>query len=336
VPEIPPAGSTTPSVAAAAGHDRPDRTTRIMSAVVDRVPSATNPADAVAAVLGVLDVQPSAGPDAEPDVFTGTSYRPPWGRIFGGQVLAQSLVAATKTVEPDRLPHSLHAYFLRPGDPQEPLTFAVERLRDGRSFSARRTHALQGGKPILSMIVSFQLPAAGLDHQVEMPDVPGPDDVPSLEDQFGEIELPSVQELLRSRPVDLRHVEGQIYLAPGPEKAGRQSLWMRAAAPLPDDPGIHTALLAFCSDYSLLESVLRRHGLPWATRGLRTASLDHAMWFHRPARLDDWLLYTQESPSASGARGLALGRIYTRDGVLVASVAQEGMMRIPEESLPHE
>jgi len=334
VPEIPPAGSSTPSFTAASGVDRADRTSRIMSKIVDRVPSATNPGDAVAAVLGVLDVRPSE--TEGPDVFTGTSYRPPWGRIFGGQVLAQSLVAATKTVEPERLAHSLHAYFLRPGDPQEPLTFAVERLRDGRSFSARRTHALQGGKPILSMIVSFQLPAVGLDHQVAMPDVPGPEDVPSLEDQFGEIELPSVQELLRSRPVDLRHVEGQIYLAPGPEKAGRQSLWMRAAAPLPDDPQVHTALLAFVSDYSLLESVLRRHGLPWATRGLRTASLDHAMWFHRPARLDDWLLYTQESPSASGARGLALGRIYTRDGVLVASVAQEGMMRIPEESLPQE
>jgi acyl-CoA thioesterase-2 len=301
-----------------------------MSSHVDRVPTATNPADALKAVLQVLDVQPSG----EDDVFTGTSYRPPWGRIFGGQVLAQSLVAATKTVDPDRVAHSLHAYFLRPGDPDVPLTFSVERLRDGRSFSARRTHALQGGKPILSMIVSFQHPAAGLDHQLEMPVVPPPEDVPSLEDQFGHVEIASVQDLLRSRPVDLRHVEGQIYMQPGPEKTGRQSIWLRAAGPMPDDPRVHTALLAFCSDYSLLESVLRRHGLPWATPGLRTASLDHAMWFHRPARLDEWLLYTQESPSASGARGLALGRIYTRDGVLVASVGQEGMMRLPAESLP--
>ena len=307
-----------------------DRTGRIISRHVDRVPTATNPRDALNAVLEVLDVRPTG----DDDVFTATSYKPPWGRIFGGQVLAQSLVAATKTVVPERIAHSLHAYFLRPGDPDEPLTFSVERLRDGRSFSARRTHALQGGKPILSMIVSFQYPAAGLDHQVEMPDVPPPEDVPSLEDQFGHMEIASVQDLLRSRPVDLRHVEGQIYMHPGPEKVGRQSLWMRAAGPMPDDPRIHAALLAFCSDYSLLESVLRRHGLPWATRGLRTASLDHAMWFHRPGRLDEWLLYTQESPSASGARGLALGRIFTRDGRLVASVAQEGMMRIPEESLP--
>jgi acyl-CoA thioesterase-2 len=301
-----------------------------MSRHVDRVPSATNPADALKAVLGVLDVRPSD----EDDVFTGTSYRPPWGRIFGGQVLAQSLTAATKTVDPERVAHSLHAYFLRPGDPDAPLTFAVERLRDGRSFSARRTHALQGGKPILSMIVSFQIPAAGLDHQLEMPDVPPPEEVPSLEDQFGHVELASVQDLLRSRPVDLRHVEGQIYMQPGPEKTGRQSIWFRTTGPMPDDPNMHTALLTFCSDYSLLESVLRRHGLPWAVPGLRTASLDHAMWFHRPARVDEWLLYTMESPSASGARGLALGRIYTRDGILVASVGQEGMMRIPAESLP--
>jgi acyl-CoA thioesterase-2 len=334
VPENPPAEATADTAAAADAPGLPvgaDRTGRIMSTHIDRVPTATNPADALRAVLAVLDVQPSG----EPDTFTGTSYKPPWGRIFGGQVLAQSLMAATKTVDPERVAHSLHAYFLRPGDPEAPLTFAVERLRDGRSFSARRTHALQGGKPILSMIVSFQLPAVGLDHQVEMPDVPAPEDVPSLEEQFGHLELPSVQDLLRSRPVDLRHVEGHIYMAPAEERAGRQSVWMRAADEMPDDPRLHTALLTFCSDYSLLESVLRRHGLPWATKGLRTASLDHAMWFHRPARLDEWLLYAQESPSASGARGLALGRIYTRDGVLVASVGQEGMMRVPEESLPH-
>jgi acyl-CoA thioesterase-2 len=272
----------------------------------------------------------------EENLFRGVSPEGSWQRVFGGQVIAQALVAAQRTVPAERPVHSLHGYFMRPGDPKVPIVYEVDRIRDGGSFSTRLVAAIQHGEAIFTLTASFQRHEEGLTHQVAMPDVPGPDDVPTLEDQFGEIELPSVQELLRSRPVDLRHVEGQIYLAPGPEKAGRQSLWMRAAAPLPDDPGIHTALLAFCSDYSLLESVLRRHGLPWATRGLRTASLDHAMWFHRPARLDDWLLYTQESPSASGARGLALGRIYTRDGVLVASVAQEGMMRIPEESLPKE
>jgi acyl-CoA thioesterase-2 len=304
------------------------------------VATAGNPVEAVATILRVLDVRPEAAEQAAADGmpgedhFTGTSDRPPWGRIFGGQVLAQSLVAAIRTVPEERPVHSLHAYFLRPGDPDVPLHFSVERLRDGRSFSARRTHAIQAGKPILSMISSFQEPAIGLDHQVEMPDVPGPEELPTMEDRFGHLDVASVQQMLNSRPVDLRHVEGPLYMHPGPEKVAHQAVWMRTTAPLPDDPIILTAMLAFASDYSLLESVIRRHGMAWSTRGMRTASLDHAMWFHRPARLDEWMLYVQESPSASGARGLGMGRLYTRDGVLAASVAQEGMMRIPEEALP--
>jgi acyl-CoA thioesterase-2 len=298
---------------------------------LDGIATATSPEDALAQVLRVLDVQPDP---ERPDSFLGTSYRPPWGRIFGGQVLAQSLVAAARTVdEPamDRPVHSLHAYFLRAGDPAVPITFDVERLRDGRSFSARRTQAVQRGKPILSMISSYQQPSEGLDHQAEMPKVPGPEELPTLEEMFGHIEVPAVQQMLRSRPVDMRFVDGPLFVQPGPEPVAHQSVWFRAAAAMPDESLLHAALLAFASDYTLLESVIRRHGLSWSTARMKTASLDHAMWFHRPARADEWLLYAQESPSASGARGLGVGRIFTADGILVASTAQEGMMRLPRE-----
>jgi acyl-CoA thioesterase-2 len=279
------------------------------------------PREALDRVLAVIDVQPD--PEAGPDWFAGTSCLAPRGRIFGGQVLAQSLMAAAKTVDAGRPVHSLHGYFLRPGDPHEPITFTVERLRDGRSFSARRTHAMQRGVPLLSMISSYQEPAEGLDHQVEMPDVPGPDELPSLAERYGHLEPVS------STPMDLRHVEEPTFLTPGPERVAHQAVWLRAVDKMPDEPLLHTALMAYASDFSLLEPILRRHGLSWATPGLKVASLDHAMWFHRPARMDEWLLYVQESPSASGARGLGLGRLFTADGVLVASIAQEGMLRLP-------
>ena len=295
---------------------------------MDGIGEATDRVDAVKHILGILDLQDAAGPT--PDVFTGSSYRPPWGRVFGGQVLAQALVAAIRTVPEDRPVHSLHAYFLRPGDPDVPIEYAVERLRDGRSFSARRTQASQNGQAILSMISSYQEPAGGLDHQDEMPDVPPPEGILSLEERFGHLDVPQIQTMLRTRPVDLRHVEGPVFLVPGPERMPSQAVWLRTTAPLPDDPVLHTAMMAFSSDYSLLESVLRAHGLAW-TSGLKTASLDHAMWFHRPARIDEWLLYVQHSPSASGGRGLAQGKLVTREGVLVASTAQEGMMRPPRQ-----
>jgi acyl-CoA thioesterase II len=316
-----------PSLPVGAGVPRLQRGVALM----DGIEGAKNPADAVVKVLQVLDVQPD--PDAGEDVFAGFSYRPPWGRIFGGQVLAQSLMAAHKTVGDERKVHSLHAYFLRAGDPEVPIQFAVERLRDGRSFSARRTQAIQNGKAILSMISSFQTPSEGLDHQAEMPKVPAPEDLPSMEDLFGHYDVPAIQQMLRSRPVDMRHVEGPLYISAASEKVAHQAVWLRAAAPMPDDALLHTTMLAFSSDYSLLESVLRRHGLSWSTHGMRTASLDHAMWFHRPARVDDWLLYVQRSPSASGARGMGLGQIFTRDGILIASTAQEGMMRVPADQL---
>jgi acyl-CoA thioesterase II len=293
--------------------------------------SPLDPLDPLHQVLSILDVDPVADEPGGTARFSGTSHLPPnsSGRIFGGQVLAQSLMAATRTVDPTRRVHSLHAYFLRAGDPTAPIDFEVERLRDGRSFSARRTQAIQHGRPILSMISSFQEPAEGLDHQVEMPKVPGPEELPSLDELFGGSPVPRVRELLRNRPVDLRHVSGPIFLEPGPERTAQQAVWFRAAGPMPDDPLPHTALLAYASDYTVLESALRRHGLSWAEPGMTSASLDHAMWFHRPARADEWLLYAQESPSASGARGMGLGRIFTENGILVASTAQEGMIRLP-------
>ena len=267
-------------------------------------------------------------------VFVGRSQRQPHGRVFGGQVLAQCIIAAGRTmthvdgVEPRRI-HSLHGYFMRPGDDTKPIRFAVERMRDGNSFSTRRVHAIQDGLPILSMITSFQEAAGGLDHQDPMPQVPGPEGLPSLADQFGGIDHPGARHLVK-RPVEHRHVEGNLFVAPGPEQVSHQSVWLKAVGKLPDDPLVHAAVLAYASDYTLLEGVLRRHGLAWTDRRLRPASLDHAMWFHRPVQADEWILYTQESPSASGGRGLGVGRMFAADGSLVATVAQEGMVRVKE------
>jgi acyl-CoA thioesterase-2 len=288
--------------------------------------------EALDGLLAVLDLKAlEGGDDGEDadDLFVGQSQRQPFGRVYGGQVLSQALVAAQRTVDPDRPVHSLHGYFLRAGDSNEPITFAVERLRDGRSFSARRTHALQFGRPILSLIASFQHPAEGLDHQVAMPQVPAPEDLPSLQDRYGDRADPVSRFWLRQRPFDLRHVQPPVFLTPDPDRSPTQSVWMRAVGPMPDDPALHAAALAYASDYLLLEPVLRAHGHTFSELGLRMASLDHAMWWHRPARADEWLLFVQDSPSASGARGLGLGRIFSRDGRLVCSVAQEGMLRVP-------
>ncbi|WP_394552312.1 acyl-CoA thioesterase [Agromyces sp. MMS24-JH15] len=264
------------------------------------------------------------------DIFTGPSQWMPMGRVFGGQVLAQSLTAATRTVEDDRPLHSMHGYFLRPGDVNHPITFAVDRIHDGRSFSTRRTQAFQHGTPILSLIASFQTRDEGLTHQAEMPaDLPAPEDLPTAAEVLSGIDHSIARHWSEQRPFDVRHVPSPIYLRVDGERVPRQAVWMRAIGRLPDDPKLHRAALAYASDYSILEPVLRGHGVAWATPGLKVASLDHAMWWHRDARADEWLLYTQESPAAGGGRGLSLGRIHTRDGVLVASVAQEGMIRVP-------
>ncbi len=275
------------------------------------------------------------GSDA--DVFIGRSQPMPHGRVFGGQVLAQSVIAAGRTVEdladakdhPRRI-HSLHGYFLRAGDSNHRIRFAVERLRDGRSFSARRVHAIQFGKPILSMITSFQTDAGGLDHQDSMPAAPDPASLPTVAQEFARIDHPDANFWSQAKAIDLRHVEGAIYIHPGGQRSAQQSVWLRAIGKMPDDPLVNAAMLAYCSDYSLLEPVLRRHGIAWSDRRLRAASLDHAMWFHRPGRADEWTLFTQSSPSASGGRGLAAGRMFNADGLLLATVAQEGMLRFKE------
>ena len=255
----------------------------------------------------------------------------PLGRVFGGQVLAQSIVAAMHTVPADRTIHSMHGYFLRPGDVQHPITFSVDRIHDGRSFSTRRTQAYQHGEPILSLIASFQTHDEGVEHQLDMPtDLPDPESLPSTADVLGHIDHDVARYWSSERAFDVRHIPSPVYLSVEGERVPRQAVWMKAFGRLPDDPKQHRAALAYASDYSILEPVLRAHGVAWATPGLKVASLDHAMWWHRDARVDEWLLYVQESPSASGGRGLSLGRIYTRDGVLVASVAQEGMVRIPQ------
>lgn len=300
--------------------------------------------DATIAVHGLPgDAETELG-ESGARVFVGRSQPQPRGRVFGGQVLAQAVVAAGRTVErsggprsvpepagPRRLIHSLHAYFVRRGDANHPIRFAVERMRDGSSFSARRVHAIQYGKPILSMIASFQDEAGGLDHQDSMPAAPDPDDLPSSAALLRHIDHPSAQFLAFRQAIDIRHVEGMLYLKPGAQRAAQQSVWLRAVGPLPDDLLLHAAVLAYASDYSLLEPVLRRHGLAWSDSRLRPASLDHAMWFHRPPRADDWVLYNQQSPSASGGRGLAVARMFAPDGTLMASVAQEGMLRVKEQ-----
>jgi acyl-CoA thioesterase-2 len=281
-------------------------------------------------LLTLLDLDDLGGARTDEDVFVGPSERQPRHRVFGGQVLAQSLVAASRTVTGDRPVHSMHAYFLRPGDADKSITFGVERLRDGRSFSARQVHAYQDGNPILSMIASFQEESEGVEHQSAMPEgIPDPESLPSTADLLGEIDHPVAQYWAFDRPFDVRHVDPAIYISTSGPHVARNAVWMKTIEPMPDDDMLHRAALAFASDYTLLEPVLRRHGLSWITPGMSVASLDHAMWWHRPVRVDEWLLYVQESPSAQGARGLGAGKVFNRSGVHVASVAQEGMVRLP-------
>lgn len=286
--------------------------------------------DPLASLLATLDLT-DTGARTDEDIFTGPSEWMPGGRVFGGQVYAQSIMAATRTVDDDRAIHSTHGYFLRPGDVSLPITFAVDRIHDGRSFSTRRTQAYQNGVPILSMIASFQDDDPGLEHQQDAPDdVPDPEELPSASDVLGTVDHPVARFWATSRAFDIRHIEQPIYLSADPRRTPRQALWMKTVGPMPDSDELHRAALAYASDYSILEPILRQHGLGWTHPGLKMASLDHGMWWHRPARVDEWLLYVQESPTASGGRGLSTGRIFTRDGVHVATIAQEGMVRVPE------
>lgn len=285
--------------------------------------------DPVASMLSVLDLSGSDARTTE-DIFTGVSQSMPLGRVYGGQVLAQSIVAAARTIPDDRIVHSMHGYFLRPGDSTQGITFAVDRIHDGRSFSTRRTQAFQGGVPIFSMIASFQDEAPGLEHAQPMPDdVPAPDELPDVEAHLHGLH-PMSKRLFTDRPVDLRHIPSPIYTTVEGRREPRQAVWMRVRRAIPDDPGTHRAALAYLSDLTIQESILRAHGVAWQTPGLKVASLDHAMWWHRFGRVDEWMLYVQESPSARGGRGLATGRIYSVDGLLLASVAQEIMVRVPD------
>lgn len=284
-------------------------------------------------MLSVLDL---AGSDARTteDIFTGVSQSMPLGRVYGGQVLAQSIVAAERTIPDARHVHSMHGYFLRPGDSAKGITFAVDRIHDGRSFSTRRTQAFQEGVPIFSMIASFQDQDPGVEHQEPMPEgIPAPEDLPDIEAHLKGLH-PMSKRLFTDRPVDLRHVPSPIYLSVEGDRKPSQAVWMKVRREIPDDPAIHRAALAYLSDLTIQESILRAHGIPWAMPGLKVASLDHAMWWHRFGRVDEWMLYVQESPSARGGRGLATGRIYTQEGTLLASVAQEIMVRIPEGAPP--
>lgn len=287
----------------------------------------TNGLDSVASLLAVLDLR-DAGARTTEDIFTGVSQAMPDGRVYGGQVLAQTVVAASRTLPSQRTPHSMHGYFLRPGDASQGISFAVDRIHDGRSFSTRRTQAFQAGVPIFSMIASFQDEDPGLEHQAPMPEgYPDPDELPDIEGEIVRAH-PEAASVLRDRPVDVRHVPSPIYLEVD-EPSPRQAVWLRVKRALPDDPAIHRAALAYLSDMTIQEPIMRAHGVTWSSPRLKVASLDHAMWWHRPARVDEWMLYLQESPSARGGRGLATGRIYSRNGSLIASVAQEVMVRAP-------
>lgn len=287
---------------------------------------------AVQDLVSILDLEP-----LDLNLFRGRSPQVGWQRVFGGQVIGQALVAACRTVEDvaKRPPHSLHAYFLLGGDPKVPIIYDVDRIRDGKSFTTRRVLARQHGQAIFSMGVSFHAGEAGFSHQAAMPKVPAPEDLPS-EAEIKERVLPIMPDPVRryyerERPIELRPVEFERYLGKKyPD--GRFNVWIRTTRPLPDEPAIHQCVLAYASDMMLLDAALIPHGRTVFEKSIMAASLDHALWFHRPFRADQWLLYAQDSPSASGARGFSRGLIFTRDGTLVASVAQEGLVRERRET----
>lgn len=264
--------------------------------------------------------------------YRGHSQDLGYAKLFGGQVIGQSLSAASQSIE-GRLPHSLHAYFIRPGDAQNPIEFEVENIRDGRSFSVRRVIASQFGKPILAMTASFQVEEDGMEHQVSMPNVPGPENLePELKifrDHAKEIPERVRSQFTADRPIEYRIVEAQNPFRPRHGIAKRH-MWIRSTSALPDDPLIHQSMLAYTTDYGFLETALMPHGISIAQPGLQIASLDHAIWFHRSFRLDDWLLYVADSPTSGGARGYVRGQIFDQQGRLVASTTQEGLIRFQE------
>jgi acyl-CoA thioesterase-2 len=282
-------------------------------------------------LLDLLDLE-----RIEQDIFRGESRSAIVPRVFGGQVAAQALVAAGRTVPQDRVAHSLHAYFLRAGDPGAPIVYTVDRIRDGRSFTTRRVVAVQHGQPIFHLSASFQTYEEGLEHQADMPPAPAPETLPTAAEMLPRyadrfVHPDTVERFLEARAaVDLRYVEEPPYGTAGTPREPRSQVWFRTNGKLADDPLLHVCLATYVSDMTLLDSVLLAHGRGgWAVGDVVGASLDHAMWFHRPFRADEWLLYDQESPSSSGGRGLGQARIYTQDGRLAISVIQEGVVRVP-------
>ncbi len=282
---------------------------------------------AVQDLLSILDLEP-----IEVNLFRGRSPQVGWQRVFGGQVIGQALVAACRTVDEiaERPPHSLHGYFLLAGDPKVPIVYEVDRIRDGRSFTTRRVVAIQHGRAIFTMSASFHGAEPGLSHQAEMPKVPGPEQLPSeseIRQRVGPMMPDPIRRYFeRERPIELRPVEFERYFGKK-LPAGRFNVWIRATGALPDAAAIHQCVLAYASDLMLLDAALAPHGRTVFERTIMAASLDHALWFHRRFQADEWLLYAQDSPNAGGARGFARGLIFSRDGTLVASVAQEGLLR---------
>jgi acyl-CoA thioesterase II len=283
-------------------------------------------ASAVQDLLTVLDLE-----QLEVNLFRGRSPQVGWQRVYGGQVIGQALVAACRTVDVGgRPPHSLHAYFLLPGDPKVPIIYEVDRIRDGKSFTTRRVVAIQHGEAIFILSASFQHAEEGPTHGLAMPDVPAPESLPTAEERIEAVkdQLPRDvwKWMMRERPIDTRSVTDHNPFKPVAREP-RQLVWIRASGSLPDDPLLHQTVVAYASDLMLLDTATLPHAIAWNDPHYVMASLDHAMWFHRPFRADAWLLYAQESPAAHGARGFTLGHFFTRDGVLVASVAQEGLIR---------
>lgn len=276
---------------------------------------------AVDALVDLLNLE-----NIEVNIFRGVSPDENRQRVFGGQVAGQALVAAARTVEQGSV-HSLHAYFLRPGDPTVPILYNVDRIRDGRSFTTRRVVAIQHGKAIFNLQASFHVDEPGLEHQIEMPEVPKPEDLPDFRTRMAPYQHVIGEWYDRPRPIDMRYVTA-MPMERREVRSPIQQVWMRAAGVLPDDPVLHACVVTYASDMTLLDTTLLPHGITWEDNRAQMASLDHAMWFHRPFRADDWLLYSQITSSSANSRGLASGHIYASDGSLVISVVQEGLVRL--------
>ena len=287
-----------------------------------------SPEQLAAALVALLDVE-----QIDTDLFRGARQPGGEGRVFGGQVIAQALQAAQRSTDAPKAAHSLHAYFMRPGDEQHPIIYRVVRDFDGKSFATRRVIASQGGQPILNMAASFQTPEEGLHHQDAMPDVPPPEALRSERElrveQIDRVPERARRFFLRPRPIEMRSTEPKNWDTPT-NTAPVQSSWFRICAPIDNDPALHRAVLAYASDMALLGTAMLPHGVNWMTQNMQNASLDHALWLHEPFRADEWLLYACDSPWAGHARGFNRGQVFTRDGRLVASVAQEGLMRMRE------